>query len=104
MISISYEKSGFTTRNRKELACKYVHTGEHIDMNALEKYRQETGHTYQQIADMAGLKTKSTVFQHCHAVRQISDKCALKYHQGLGIPLSELRPDLWPPAGEEVDA
>lgn len=38
-----------------------------------------------------------TIFQHIHGKRGISAESALKYQQTLGIPLSVLRPDLWPP-------
>lgn len=65
--------------------------------NALEKYRLASGKTFQEIAKLAGVGSRSTIFNHCRGLRKISSLTALKYHQNLGIPRSELRPDLWPP-------
>lgn len=71
---------------------------EHLGMkNALEKYREESGMTLSEIAFAAGFRSRSSVFQHCRGSRTISAESALKYSRALGIPLSELRPDLWPP-------
>ena len=38
-----------------------------------------------------------TVWRHATGVRKISAEIAILYYETLGIPLSELRPDLWPP-------
>lgn len=38
-----------------------------------------------------------TLRQHIKGTRSISAEQALKYERILGIPRSELRPDLWPP-------
>lgn len=38
-----------------------------------------------------------TIAQHVRGTRGISAVQAIKYELLLGIPLSELRPDLWPP-------
>lgn len=38
-----------------------------------------------------------TLRQHLKGTRSISAEQALKYERLLGIPRSELRPDLWPP-------
>ena len=40
-----------------------------------------------------------TVWLHFHGLRNIGVKSALRYEAVLGIPRSELRPDLWPPGG-----
>lgn len=38
-----------------------------------------------------------TIYQHLTGKRSISAEMTLKYETLLGIPRSELRPDLWPP-------
>lgn len=38
-----------------------------------------------------------TVWVHLHGKRNIGPRSALLYESVLGIPRSELRPDLWPP-------
>ncbi|WP_442886165.1 helix-turn-helix transcriptional regulator [Desulfovibrio sp. 1188_IL3213] len=65
--------------------------------NALEKYRKKWGLTFEQMAQGAGFKSRSTVLQHCSGVRKVSAEAALAYSRAFGIDLSELRPDLWPP-------
>lgn len=71
---------------------------EHIPMkNAIEHFRLVSGLSFQEIADRCSIRSRSTVLQHCKGSRLISAESAVKYAQGLGIPLSELRPDLWPP-------
>ena len=49
------------------------------------------------MAEIAGFNTHNAPFFHCHGLRRISAESALKYHRAFGIPLSDLRPDLWPP-------
>ncbi len=51
-----------------------------------------------------------TVWRHFKKHRAISPETAIRYNRFLGIPLSSLRPDLWPPTlpstptePEEVD-
>lgn len=39
-----------------------------------------------------------TVWQQCKGMRPVGPHAALRYEAVLGIPRSELRPDLWPPA------
>lgn len=69
---------------------------------ALKAYIIKNNLTLQEVADRTGLKTPSTVCQHLKGDRKISAQSALAYHKGLGIPLSDLRPDLWPePATKE---
>lgn len=71
---------------------------EHFLMkNAIENFRLVSGLSFQEIADRCSIRSRSTVLQHCKGSRLISAESAVKYSQGLGIPLSELRPDLWPP-------
>ena len=38
-----------------------------------------------------------TVWRHFKKHRVISPETAIRYNRFLGIPLSSLRPDLWPP-------
>lgn len=38
----------------------------------------------------------STTFRHATGQRRISAEFAVRYHEALGIPLSAMRPDLWP--------
>ncbi len=40
----------------------------------------------------------ATVQKHYYGSRNVGIKSVLKYEDILGIPRSELRPDLWPPA------
>lgn len=65
--------------------------------NAIEKYRQDHGLTYEKLALNVGFSSRGAVFNHCSGQRSISAESAKRYSQALGIPLSELRPDLWPP-------
>ena len=65
--------------------------------NLIQQYRTRHGLTYGQMAEMAGFSSRSVVYLHCVNKRVISPESALKYSRALGIPLSELRPDLWPP-------
>lgn len=65
--------------------------------NPILSYKNRRKLTYEQIADMCGLKSKALVNMHCKGVRRISPESALKYHKGLGIPLSAMRPDIWAP-------
>ena len=45
----------------------------------------------------------STIAKHCNGERELGLKAVLRYERLLGIPRSELRPDLWPPEGEAGD-
>ena len=40
--------------------------------------------------------SRQTVWFHWHGKRKVSCDSALIYERALGIPRSELRPDLWP--------
>ena len=50
--------------------------------NALETFRTTRGLTYRELTE---------------ACDKIAAESAVVYSRNLGIPLSELRPDLWPP-------
>ena len=65
-------------------------------MNRLEIYRTERGLTYEALGNKSGF-AKHVAWKHCHASK-IPAESAVKYSDTLGIPRSELRPDLWPPA------
>jgi len=67
-------------------------------MNALDSFRQQNHLTYAAIAVAVGMR-KPTVWRHCHG-EPISGESALLYHTKLGIPLADLRPDLWPAASQ----
>ena len=45
-----------------------------------------------------------TIAQHVRGARAISAALAIKYERPLGIPRSELRPDLWPPDPSPEDS
>lgn len=45
-----------------------------------------------------------TLRQHIKGTRSISAEQAIKYERLLGIPRSELRPDLWPPESSQNEA
>ena len=45
----------------------------------------------------------ATIAKHCNGEREIGLKAVLRYENLLGIPRSELRPDLWPPEAEAGD-
>lgn len=66
-------------------------------INALERYRIASRLSFAEMARLAGFCSRSCVFQHCNGSRNISAESALRYSRAFGIPLSELRPDLWPP-------
>jgi DNA-binding transcriptional regulator YdaS (Cro superfamily) len=77
----------------------FVPICEHYVMkNIIEEYRLERGMTFGEMALAAGFRSRSSVFQHCSGARTISAESAMKYFRAFGIPLSEIRPDLWPPA------
>lgn len=66
-------------------------------INALERFRRESGLSFAEMARQAGFSSRSAVFQHCNGSRNISAESAVLYSRTFGIPLSELRPDLWTP-------
>lgn len=66
--------------------------------NALSQLRTKLGLSYRAMADKAGI-TAPAVFFHCNGKVKMSAENALKYNKAFDIPLTELRPDLWPPMG-----
>ena len=72
-------------------------------MNPLEQYRKEHGLTFRKLAQITGVGP-STVYRHLRGLQTIAPEVAFRYRNALGIPLHELRPDLWPapePKGEQ---
>jgi len=72
-------------------------------MNTLEQYRIDNSLTYQALADLVR-GTKGNVHQHCRGLKRISDGAALRYHVYLGIPIRDLRPDLFEGPGPGMAA
>ena len=64
--------------------------------NALENFRTAHGLTFRQLAMACGGRSLNAVYRHCKG-EKIAAESALLYSRALGIPRSELRPDLWPP-------
>lgn len=71
--------------------------------NVIEKYRMDNHLSCEDIAQKAGLSSRTVVYAHCRGLRAISAETAVKYHKALGIPLSALRPDLWGPNSNSQD-
>lgn len=65
-------------------------------MHPIQEYCLEHRLSYAKLAKMLGFKTRASITQHIKGWRRVSPESALKYHRILGIPLEELRPDLWP--------
>lgn len=61
----------------------------------LESYRVEHGLTYEAMARAAGFSNRSIPQRHATGKMKISGESALRYHVALGIPLADLRPDLY---------
>lgn len=64
--------------------------------NALETFRQTQGLTFRELAAACRSRGLNAVYRHCKAGK-IPAEAAAEYSEALGIPRSELRPDLWPP-------
>lgn len=64
--------------------------------NALETFRTTRGLTYRELTEACGGRSLNAVYRHCKGDK-IAAESAVVYSRNLGIPLSELRPDLWPP-------
>lgn len=62
--------------------------------NILEQYRKQKKLTFAAIGRDCGLTT-TAVLRHCKGERKIGGEAALRYHVNLGIPLRELRPELF---------
>ena len=65
-------------------------------MAILAEMKKRRGTSYRKIAKQCGISV-SNVYAHCTGQRTISAEMAVRYHTVFGIPLCELRPDLWPP-------
>ena len=67
--------------------------------NALEAFRRDRKMTYRDLAHACGgERSLYAVYRHCKSAH-IPAESAMVYAKRLGIPRSELRPDLWPPGG-----
>lgn len=67
--------------------------------NALEAFRRDRKMTYRDLAHACGgERSLYAVYRHCKS-EHIPAESAMVYAKNLGIPRSELRPDLWPPGG-----
>lgn len=62
-------------------------------MNALNKFRLAKKMSYQNLATLVPYGT-TAVWNHCKSLK-IPAEAAVHYARILGIPLHELRPDLW---------
>ncbi|OBQ46232.1 hypothetical protein SP90_13630 [Halodesulfovibrio spirochaetisodalis] len=62
--------------------------------NKIEEYRHDHACTVADIARMCGLH-HSAVLRHCNGQRKIGGEAALRYYAKLGIPIEELRPELF---------
>ncbi|KAF0235085.1 MAG: hypothetical protein FD177_244 [Desulfovibrionaceae bacterium] len=67
-------------------------------MNALERYRNEHGMTFEALGAAAGFD-KGNAHKHCRA-DPIPPEAVLRYHAAYAIPLEDLRPDLYPLPGQ----
>ena len=63
-------------------------------MNKLKEALSRRGIDYK---DAIKLVPYHAFFKQYHGVRGIGPKTAILYERVLGIPRSDLRPDLWPP-------
>ncbi|MGE4442730.1 MAG: helix-turn-helix domain-containing protein [Desulfomicrobium sp.] len=61
----------------------------------LEDFRVKNGLTYEAMAEAAGFSNRSVVQRHAKGRMPISGEAALRYHTAFGIPLPDLRPDLY---------
>lgn len=71
-------------------------------MNTLESIRTRRGLTLEQLGKIAGYD-RPTAWKHCQA-NKLSAEAAIKYSAALGVPLSQLRPDLPTPICKDVGA
>ncbi|MCT4627037.1 helix-turn-helix transcriptional regulator [Halodesulfovibrio sp.] len=62
--------------------------------SVIEEYRRDHKVTFAEIARRCSLD-RSVVLRHCKGERRIGGEAALRYHAKLGIPLPELRPDIF---------
>ena len=69
-----------------------------MGMNNFAKALNARGLSVREAARKPGCKYV-TVYKHYKDERNVGVKAALLYEEALGIPRSELRPDIWPPGG-----
>ena len=65
-------------------------------MNTIKHALETRGLTIKRAVEMGA--NYQTLWKHCRDERRVGPQSALLYERILGIPRSELRPDLWPPA------
>ena len=65
----------------------------------LERIRQERGLTYDKLRQLTGINSSGLLYRYCHGMQRIGAEHAVQISRCLGVSLSELRPDLWPPEG-----
>lgn len=63
--------------------------------NALALFKEKSGLTFREMAKSAGFSSQGTTYKHCNSEKPIPTDAVIKYSRAFGIPLSELRPDLW---------
>ncbi len=64
--------------------------------SVLENYRKQHGLTYRALTELCRGISLYSIYRHCQG-NKITAEAAVLYSNAFGIPLSELRPDLWPP-------
>jgi hypothetical protein len=85
-------KSNYTAKNDFTFT---LYIGKSVGMNNIKKALDERGISVMQAAK-AGLPYMS-VYKQYNGERNPSGRFALMYERVLGIPRSEIRPDLWSP-------
>jgi len=63
----------------------------------LERYRREKGMSFRALMSVTGITSTGLLHRYCRGEQQIGAEHAVCLHKTLGIPLSDLRPDLWHP-------
>ena len=62
--------------------------------------RKFFGFTPAELVRLVGV-SYADAWRHANNKRRISAEFAVKYNAALGIPLSAMRPDLWPPVSPD---
>ena len=78
---------------------KNVQMSKNQDMNTLKKIFEAHGWKISIICKEKGIPY-TTLWQHYRGTRKVTPEMAIRYESLLGIPRSELRPDLWPKEGD----
>ncbi|CCO24006.1 protein of unknown function [Maridesulfovibrio hydrothermalis AM13 = DSM 14728] len=63
-------------------------------MNKLLQTINERKISFAEVGRLVGYG-RDTISRHCNGQRQISAEAALRYNKALGIPLHEMRPDIF---------